>query len=124
LPLWTCGHKSAEGLAVARGCTFNLLSQIAGQTSDRSDGHEGPEARVMAKTKKRAAPPFPRTPVIPDEVWVPFTVSLTGSRAHDKMAIDSLAYIFGIDPRVIKYRLIQEMDERRIMIHTDNVTIH
>jgi hypothetical protein len=64
----------------------------------------------MAK-KKRAAP-YPEWPDIPDELWLPFVISLTGNQRRDASAIVSLAYIFNIDPEAIRFRLQQEQAEQ------------
>jgi hypothetical protein len=92
------------------------VRDVSAQTSDRSGCHEGQEAPVMAR-KKRAAP-YPEWPDIPDELWLPFVISLTGNQRRDASAIVSLAYIFNIDPDQIRFRLEQELaeEEERIVL--------
>jgi hypothetical protein len=68
----------------------------------------------MAKHKKQP-PSFPRAPLIPDDIWLPFVISLTGDRQHDNRAIASLAYILDLDPEAIKFRLKEELADRPVL---------
>jgi len=65
----------------------------------------------MTRTAKKPKPsaPYPRWPVIPDEIWLPFVVSLNGDPQHDSHAIASLAHIFDVDPDAIRFRLMEEL---------------
>jgi hypothetical protein len=63
----------------------------------------------MAKQKPN---PYPEWPDIPDELWLPFVISLTGNQRRDANAIVSLAYIFNLDPEAIKFRLEEEQAEQ------------
>jgi hypothetical protein len=66
--------------------------------------------------RKKRAPPHPEWPDIPDELWLPFVISLTGNQRRDANAIVSLAYIFNIDPEAIRFRLKEELAEEEIRI--------
>jgi hypothetical protein len=75
----------------------------------------------MAKPKK-ISPPFPKAPFVPDEIWVPFLVGLTGDKAHDNRAIANLAHIFNLDPQAIKFRVAEEVQDR--FVFPTELTLH
>jgi hypothetical protein len=74
--------------------------------------------------KKKVPSPLIVYPEIPPEIWLPFTLALNGDRQHNEMAIARLADIFDIPVKVIRYRLLQELDEKRIMVQPESETLH